>query len=364
MSDIKMQRAWGDIEDSDPTDKIAELKLSSSSSTAGLGPGALNGNTTSSKVNADGLKTVVEYYSNERGQKVKVTRTVKVIKKSIRVNKNVAERRKWKKFGDCSGLPPGPEENVTYTSGELIKLDLRPKKREQDAKDDDPLLRLAGASIVVCRTCGEEGHWTLKCPKRNNLMPANTLLGSTDSGFDSPSSGATLGSGGSSTGLGSNKYIPIQKRAGASATAGGTYYHDGREEATLRVTNLSEDTTEADLSYLFRTFGHTSRIYLAKDRLTNKSRGFAFINYTHREDAQAAIDKLNGYGYDNLILQVEWAKPREDKPRTEQNNPASSRPRPLSHIGPERDRSDRDRLDRDRPSSRPAASVSSSRDRY
>lgn len=34
---------------------------------------------------------------------------------------------------------------------------------------------------------------------------------------------------------------------------------------------------------------------------------------------QAAIDKLNGHGYDHLILQVEWAKPREEKPRTDVN---------------------------------------------
>lgn len=37
---------------------------------------------------------------------------------------------------------------------------------------------------------------------------------------------------------------------------------------------------------------------------TGESRGFAFINFTHRDDAQRAINKLNGFGYDNLILKV------------------------------------------------------------
>jgi translation initiation factor 3 subunit G len=36
----------------------------------------------------------------------------------------------------------------------------------------------------------------------------------------------------------------------------------------------------------------------------------AFVNFVHREDAEKAISKLNGYGYDNLILRVEWATPR------------------------------------------------------
>lgn len=86
----------------------------------------------------------------------------------------------------------------------------------------------------------------------------------------------------------------------------------------LRVTNISEDVTEQDLQDLFRRFGHTTRIYLAKDRVTQESRGFAFINYSNRQDAETAIAKLNGHGYANLILRVEWAKPREERERAEQ----------------------------------------------
>jgi translation initiation factor 3 subunit G len=81
-----------------------------------------------------------------------------------------------------------------------------------------------------------------------------------------------------------------------------------REEATVRVTNLSEDTKESDLAELFGRFGSTTRIFLARDRNTNLSKGFAFISFAHREDAAKAIEKLSGYGYDHLILQVEWAR--------------------------------------------------------
>ncbi|KAF9602923.1 hypothetical protein IFM89_032805 [Coptis chinensis] len=41
-----------------------------------------------------------------------------------------------------------------------------------------------------------------------------------------------------------------------------------------------------------------------------KLRGFGFVNFVHKGDAEKAIAKLNGYGYDNLILRVEWAAPR------------------------------------------------------
>mmetsp|Transcript_27159 Transcript_27159/g.75718 ORF Transcript_27159/g.75718 Transcript_27159/m.75718 type:complete len:169 (+) Transcript_27159:72-578(+) len=85
---------------------------------------------------------------------------------------------------------------------------------------------------------------------------------------------------------------------------------DPSQEASLRVTNLSDDVREGDLQDLFSQCGRLQRVYLAKDQATMQSRGFAFITYYTREDAQKAIDKLNGHGYDNLILQVQFAKPR------------------------------------------------------
>lgn len=50
------------------------------------------------------------------------------------------------------------------------------------------------------------------------------------------------------------------------------------DNATIRVTNLSEDTREADLQELFRPFGAISRIYLAKDKNTGQSKVSAGLN--------------------------------------------------------------------------------------
>lgn len=48
------------------------------------------------------------------------------------------------------------------------------------------------------------------------------------------------------------------------------------------------------LQELFRPFGPISRVFLAVDRTTGENRGFAFVNYIYREDAERAIRNLNG----------------------------------------------------------------------
>lgn len=271
----------------------------------------------SSQPDKDGIKTVTEYRTNDAGEKIKIVRKVKETRVKVRQNKHILERRKWAKFGDCAGAPPGPEANITYPTHENITLQLKPRKREDDHKEaeEDPLLKIKGDSIVVCRHCGETGHWTLKCPKRGEIIvktkgrPNEASSGGGTSG-DARQAGRSAESaagGGAPVG---GKYVPMHLREGAASQQNQQRRED--DGCTLRVTNISEDTNEDDLRELFRRFGHTTRIYLAKDRQTHLSRGFAFISYTDRGDCQKAIDGLNGHGYDNLILHVEFAKPRED----------------------------------------------------
>ena len=47
-----------------------------------------------------------------------------------------------------------------------------------------------------------------------------------------------------------------------------------------------------------------------------QSRGFAFVSYYQKSDAESAMQALQGYGYDHLILKLEWAKPSLVSQRT------------------------------------------------
>ncbi|XP_037773312.1 eukaryotic translation initiation factor 3 subunit G-like [Penaeus monodon] len=84
----------------------------------------------------------------------------------------------------------------------------------------------------------------------------------------------------------------------------------GRDKtAGVRVSNLSQNTKGQDLHDLFRPFGDIHRVFLAKNKKTGQSKGFAFINFRRWEDAAKAIQGLNGYTYDHQILCVKWSKP-------------------------------------------------------
>ncbi len=78
---------------------------------------------------------------------------------------------------------------------------------------------------------------------------------------------------------------------------------------------------------LFSRFGNLQRVYLARNKITQQSRGFAFVSFYNRRDAEKAIETLQGYGYDNLILRLEFA--------------ASSGPGGGPGGGGDRDRGDR-----------------------
>lgn len=91
----------------------------------------------------NGIKTITEFRTEEGGKKVKIIRKVKETKKSIIANRNVLARRKWAKFGDAAGAPPGPEPNITYPTHENIVLNLKPRKREVSLSHPQPVLPCA-----------------------------------------------------------------------------------------------------------------------------------------------------------------------------------------------------------------------------
>ena|SRR6266508_1028089 len=81
----------------------------------------------------------------------------------------------------------------------------------------------------------------------------------------------------------------------------------------LFVGNLSFNTTENDLQDAFAAHGTVIETNLMMDRATGRPRGFGFITMSSPEEAQKAIDALNGKSIDGRALTVNVAKPREER---------------------------------------------------
>src|SRR5512147_2048214 len=81
----------------------------------------------------------------------------------------------------------------------------------------------------------------------------------------------------------------------------------------LFVGNLSFNTTENDLQDAFAAYGTVVEANLMMDRATGRSRGFAFVTMSTPEEAQKAIDALNGTVMSGRPLTVNVARPREER---------------------------------------------------
>lgn len=81
----------------------------------------------------------------------------------------------------------------------------------------------------------------------------------------------------------------------------------------LFVGNLSFNTTENDLQDAFAEYGTVVEATLMMDRMSGRPRGFGFVTMGTPEEAQKAIDGLNGASLDGRNLTVNAAKPREER---------------------------------------------------
>lgn len=83
----------------------------------------------------------------------------------------------------------------------------------------------------------------------------------------------------------------------------------------LYVGNLSFQTTENDLQDMFEQHGKVAEVGLMMDRMTGRSRGFAFVTMPDATEANAAISAFNGKEVQGRPLTVNEARPREERPR-------------------------------------------------
>ena len=80
----------------------------------------------------------------------------------------------------------------------------------------------------------------------------------------------------------------------------------------LFVGNMNFQTTESELSELFKAFGQVTRVHVAMDRETGRARGFAFVEMPNDEEAAKAIAGLDGKEVGGRNLKVNEARPKAE----------------------------------------------------
>ncbi len=79
------------------------------------------------------------------------------------------------------------------------------------------------------------------------------------------------------------------------------------------VGNLSFETTNETLRAEFEAYGEITSVNILKDRMTNRSRGFGFVEMANQEEAVKAIEAMNGKNIDGRTINAAEARPREER---------------------------------------------------
>ncbi len=94
----------------------------------------------------------------------------------------------------------------------------------------------------------------------------------------------------------------------------------------IYVGNLSPEVTEDDLRQAFEAFGEIASIKIIKDKFSGETRGFGFVEMPVKDEAQSAIDGLNGKDLKGSTLNVNEGRPRPEGRRQGGGRPGGGRP--------------------------------------
>lgn len=81
----------------------------------------------------------------------------------------------------------------------------------------------------------------------------------------------------------------------------------------IYVGNLSHQTTEDDLRQAFEVFGQVKSVNIIKDRFSGESRGFGFVEIPSKQEAQKAIEEMNGKDLMGRAINVNEARPKTNR---------------------------------------------------
>ncbi|ODQ81197.1 hypothetical protein BABINDRAFT_7020 [Babjeviella inositovora NRRL Y-12698] len=252
--------------------------------------------------NADGTKTVVSFRVGPDGKKYKVIQKVRETIVKETVHPAVAARKQWTKFGEERDSAPGPDMRTTQI-GEDVQLNLgtawKDLEKEAEEKKAEESAKNATTQRIKCRTCGGD-HFTSKCPFKDTLGVDSEANAAAPSATPEPEANSSV-------------FVPphLRNRKPGDAPAVGRGYEDRDDSTTLRITQLNEIVDEDTLrDELLRPF-MLKRVTVVKDRMTGRSKGVAYVSFMSVDQAQAAIDRFDGKGYHNLIIHLEFSKPKK-----------------------------------------------------
>lgn len=233
---------------------------------------------------------------------VKSITKIRVREVKTKIPIRVINRRNLPKFGEAQD----GEVNVTIPSRDFVFIEHPDDVNAEDV--DDPALGNTLANFI------------LKQQERNSerTFDVDGLLA-----VSNDASNAADADSKQTDAAGGGKYVPPSQRGAGGGVDLKRVPFDASgqggerdQENTIRVSNLTKSVTDDDLRELFGRFGKIFRISLPrvekKDESGNtikESRGFAYVAYYERPDAEKAMKMLQGHGYDHLILKLEWAKP-------------------------------------------------------
>ena len=83
----------------------------------------------------------------------------------------------------------------------------------------------------------------------------------------------------------------------------------------IYVGNISRDVSQDELMQAFQAHGQVTSVNIITDKFTGESRGFGFVEMPVAAEALAAISTLNNQELKGRPLNVNEARPRDDKPR-------------------------------------------------
>lgn len=238
-----------------------------------------------------GNRRVETEYVERDGEAVKITKTFKQRQVVRRSNDFILQRREWHtaKFGKCQKEEFQIEfgRNTPVRSDEILSMEMNKKEALKATGAEDSFWDHSTAAVEALLSESKKKKYDANEAARQrigdgadvvqDIMGGGKGKGSGPSAWGKGETTSVVATGGQNSTL-ANKYMPPSMREETNGGKG----NDNRNENTIRVTNLSEDTREGDVQKLFATCGYVTRVFMPKWKEGEREgghKGFAFVQF-------------------------------------------------------------------------------------